>query len=98
MSWSSCYHKPLIDSVGDVSHLHASGTTLVPVSRAPIDGIERFRTRMGWNMPWHSPYGTDFNYSVAVLEWPLTRAGRVGRGETMVFPAMLEPIHASFSC
>lgn len=42
--------------------MHASGTTLVPVSRAPIGGIERFRTRMGWNMPWYSSYGTDFNY------------------------------------
>jgi predicted dithiol-disulfide oxidoreductase (DUF899 family) len=52
----------LIDSVGNLSHLHASDTTLALVSRAPLGSIERFRTRMGWNLPWYSSYGSDFNY------------------------------------
>src|SRR5262249_56314387 len=42
----------LVDSIGDPSHLHASDTTLVLVSRAPYPSIERFRARMGWQLPW----------------------------------------------
>ena len=56
----------LVDSIGDVSHLHACGTTLVLVSRAPYPSIERFRTRMGWRVPWYSSDGSDFNYDFQV--------------------------------
>ena len=52
----------LADSIGDLSHLHACDTTLVLVSRAPIASIERFSKRMGWQVPWYSSYGSDFNY------------------------------------
>ena len=52
----------LADSIGDLSHLHACDTTLVLVSRAPIASIERFKQRMGWQVPWYSSYGSDFNY------------------------------------
>ena len=56
----------LVDSIGDLSHLHASDTTLVLVSRAPIASIERFKTRMGWAVPWYSSHGGDFNYDFHV--------------------------------
>jgi len=56
----------LVDSIGDPSHLHASDTTLVLVSRAPYPSIERFRTRMGWQLPWYSSQGSDFNYDFHV--------------------------------
>jgi len=56
----------LADSIGDPSHLHACDTTLVLVSRAPIASIERFRKRMGWEVPWYSSYGGDFNYDFHV--------------------------------
>jgi predicted dithiol-disulfide oxidoreductase (DUF899 family) len=56
----------LVDSVGDPSHLNASGTTLALVSRAPIASIERFKNRMGWQLPWYSSHGTDFNYDFHV--------------------------------
>jgi predicted dithiol-disulfide oxidoreductase (DUF899 family) len=52
----------LADGIGHLSHLHACGTTLVLVSRAPIASIARFRQRMGWQVPWYSSYGSDFNY------------------------------------
>jgi predicted dithiol-disulfide oxidoreductase (DUF899 family) len=52
----------LADSIGHLSHLHASDTSLVLVSRAPPASIERFRRRMGWAVPWYSSYGTTFNY------------------------------------
>ncbi|MEV7013091.1 DUF899 domain-containing protein [Streptosporangium sp. NPDC051022] len=56
----------LIDNVGHLSHLHASDTTLALVSRAPLAAIERFKTRMGWTLPWYSSYGSDFNYDFNV--------------------------------
>jgi predicted dithiol-disulfide oxidoreductase (DUF899 family) len=52
----------LADSIGHLFHLHACDTTLVLVSRAPIASIERFRKRMGWQVPWCSSAGSDFNY------------------------------------
>jgi predicted dithiol-disulfide oxidoreductase (DUF899 family) len=56
----------LVDSIGDLSHLHACDTTLVLVSRAPYPSIERFRERMGWRIPWYSSYGGNFNYDFHV--------------------------------
>jgi predicted dithiol-disulfide oxidoreductase (DUF899 family) len=56
----------LADSIGNQSHLHACDTTLALVSRAPIESIERFRKRMGWQLPWYSSAGSDFNYDFHV--------------------------------
>ena len=56
----------LVDSIGDLSHLHACDTTLVLVSRAPIASIERFTKRMGWQVPWYSSADSDFNYDFHV--------------------------------
>jgi len=50
------------DNIGHLSHLHACDTTLVLVSRAPSASIKRFRSRMGWAVPWYSSLGSDFNY------------------------------------
>ncbi|MFC7382561.1 DUF899 domain-containing protein [Sphaerisporangium rhizosphaerae] len=52
----------LVDHVGDLRHLNDSETTLALVSRAPLPSIERFRRRMGWQVPWYSSDGGDFNY------------------------------------
>ncbi|MDH2430716.1 DUF899 domain-containing protein [Sphaerisporangium sp. TRM90804] len=52
----------VVDSLGDLRHLHGCDTSLALVSRAPLASIERFRTRMGWNVPWYSSQGSDFNY------------------------------------
>ena len=41
------------DNIGHLAHLHARDTSLVLVSAAPFDEIERFRTRMGWELPWY---------------------------------------------
>ena len=56
----------LVDSIGNTAHLNACGTTLALVSRAPIASIERFRQRMGWQLPWYSSEGSDFNYDYHV--------------------------------
>ncbi|MFL6140082.1 MAG: DUF899 domain-containing protein [Frankiaceae bacterium] len=58
-----CRHCSLLtDGIGSTAHLHALGTTIALVSRAPLDKIVPFRTRMGWDLPWYSSYGSDFNY------------------------------------
>jgi predicted dithiol-disulfide oxidoreductase (DUF899 family) len=51
-----------IDNVGHLSHLHARDTTFVLVSRGPLERLERYRERMGWDIPWYSSLGSDFNY------------------------------------
>jgi predicted dithiol-disulfide oxidoreductase (DUF899 family) len=54
------------DNIGDQSHLRSCDTTLVLVSRAPLASIERFQRRMGWQVPWYSSHGSDFNYDFHV--------------------------------
>ena len=49
------------DSICHLAHLHARDTSMVLVSRAPIEQIEPFRRRMGWTVPWYSSYRSDFN-------------------------------------
>jgi predicted dithiol-disulfide oxidoreductase (DUF899 family) len=44
-----------------IVHLAQRDVTFVAVSRAPLSEIERFRQRMGWQFPWVSSYGNDFN-------------------------------------
>jgi predicted dithiol-disulfide oxidoreductase (DUF899 family) len=47
-------------------HLAVRDTTLAYVSRAPIEKIERYRTKRGWTFPWYSSYGSEFNYDFHV--------------------------------
>lgn len=53
-------------SAGLLAHLHARDTTLAVVSRAPLAKIERYRQSRGWDFPWYSSYGSDFNYDFHV--------------------------------
>jgi predicted dithiol-disulfide oxidoreductase (DUF899 family) len=55
-----------IDNVSHLEHLHARDTSFTAVSRAPLEKLERYRQRMGWTVPWHSSYGSDFNYDFHV--------------------------------
>jgi predicted dithiol-disulfide oxidoreductase (DUF899 family) len=50
-----------VDQVGHLAHFHARDTSFALVSRAPIDKIEAYRTRMGWTIPWYSWFGGDFS-------------------------------------
>ena len=47
-------------------HLGARDTAFAVISRAPLEKIERFKRRMGWNFRWLSSFGTDFNYDFQV--------------------------------
>ncbi|MCU1427532.1 MAG: protein of unknown function thioredoxin family protein [Actinomycetia bacterium] len=53
-------------SAGLLAHLHQRDTTLVVVSRAPLEKIERYKAKKGWTFPWYSSYGSDFNYDFHV--------------------------------
>ena len=49
-----------------VEHLAANNTSFVAVSRAPIEKLVAYRTRMGWTFPWVSSSSTDFNFDFNV--------------------------------
>nr|WP_042193205.1 DUF899 domain-containing protein [Kibdelosporangium sp. MJ126-NF4]CEL20629.1 FIG01124780: hypothetical protein [Kibdelosporangium sp. MJ126-NF4]CTQ89541.1 FIG01124780: hypothetical protein [Kibdelosporangium sp. MJ126-NF4] len=55
-----------LDDIGHLTHLNVRATTFAAVSRAPIDKITRFKARMGWDVPWYSSFGSDFNYDFNV--------------------------------
>jgi predicted dithiol-disulfide oxidoreductase (DUF899 family) len=49
-----------------IPHLAARGTTLVAISRAPLQKLDAFKARMGSTFAWFSSAGNDFNYDYAV--------------------------------
>ena len=61
------------DQIGHLAHLNARDTTLVLVSRAPQAEIERFKARMGWEIPWYT-ITDDFDADHGVDEWHGTNA------------------------
>ena len=58
-----------------IPHLAARDTTLVAVSRAPLEKLEAFKKRMGWTFDWLSSAHNDFNYDYAVSFTPQEIAG-----------------------
>ncbi|MEO5912779.1 MAG: DUF899 domain-containing protein [Luteolibacter sp.] len=51
-----------IDNLGHPSHLHARDVSFAAVSIAQLENIQAYKKRMGWEIPWVSSAGTDFNY------------------------------------
>jgi predicted dithiol-disulfide oxidoreductase (DUF899 family) len=51
---------------GFLEHLHTRDTTYALVSRAPLEKLERYKAAKGWDIPWYSSGGSDFNYDFAV--------------------------------
>ncbi|MGB4067175.1 MAG: DUF899 domain-containing protein [Nitrospira sp.] len=47
-------------------HLAHRDVSFIVVSHAPLVHIEQFRKRMGWNIPWVSSFGSDFNFDFGV--------------------------------
>ncbi|MBL9025976.1 MAG: DUF899 domain-containing protein [Myxococcales bacterium] len=54
----------------NVVHLEHRDTSLVAISRAPLEKLHAFRSRMGWTFPWVSSSGSDFNYDFGVSFTP----------------------------
>src|SRR5215212_3026924 len=45
----------------NVPHLRARDVTTLLVSRAPLEKLQAYKKRMGWNIDWVSTAGNDFN-------------------------------------
>ena len=63
----------MADQVAHLAHLNARDTTFVNVSRAPQADIERWKARMGWEIPWYT-ITDDFDADFGVDEWHGTNA------------------------
>jgi predicted dithiol-disulfide oxidoreductase (DUF899 family) len=55
---------------GALPHLTHHDVSLTAISRAPLDVINAYRSRMGWRFPWVSSYDADFNYDYGVSWTP----------------------------
>jgi predicted dithiol-disulfide oxidoreductase (DUF899 family) len=53
-------------SPGFFDHLHIRDTSYAMVSRAPLAKLEAWKAKKGWDMPWYSSFGSDFNYDFGV--------------------------------
>ena len=62
-----------------VIHLAHRDISLVTVSKAPIEKLEQFRSRMGWTFPWVSAAHTDFgrDYGVSFTDQELASGNTV---------------------
>jgi predicted dithiol-disulfide oxidoreductase (DUF899 family) len=63
---------PVCSSIADtlapqVPHLKARDATLLLTSRAPLEKLIAYRDRMGWDIPWVSGAGNDFNRDLGFL-------------------------------
>ena len=58
-------NSSIADSVnGVLPHLHARDVTFLLVSQAPLEKLQAYKRRMGWNLPWVSTAPTDFNFDL----------------------------------
>ena len=60
---------PVNSSIADtidglLPHLHARDVTFQLVSQAPLDKLQTYRRRMGWQLPWASTERSDFNFDL----------------------------------
>jgi predicted dithiol-disulfide oxidoreductase (DUF899 family) len=77
-------------SPGLLAHLNSRETSFALVSRAPIEKLEAYKAKRGWQLDWYSSLGSDFNYdfqvthdeSVAPIEYNFRTAQElIDRGE-----------------
>lgn len=57
-----------VDALGDLSMLGKRDTSFVLISRAPLAKLEAYQQTKGWNRPWYSSSGSDFNYDFHVTD------------------------------
>jgi predicted dithiol-disulfide oxidoreductase (DUF899 family) len=63
---------PVCSSIADnldvnATHLAARDVKLMLVSRAPLEKLQGYRTRMGWSLDWASTVGSEFNRELGFL-------------------------------
>ena len=55
-----------VNELADLSMLPARDTQFVLISRAPLEKLQAYKARKGWERPWYSSFGSDFNYDFQV--------------------------------
>jgi len=55
---------------GPRPHLEHHDVRIVAVSRAPLDKLQAYKRRLGWQFDWVSSHGSDFNYDFNVSFTP----------------------------
>src|SRR5215213_6288502 len=55
-----------VNELADLSMLPARDTQFVLISRAPLEKLQAYKARKGWDRPWYSSFGSDFNYDFQV--------------------------------
>jgi predicted dithiol-disulfide oxidoreductase (DUF899 family) len=55
-----------VNELADLSMLSARDTQFVLISRAPLAKLQAYKARKGWDRPWYSSFGSDFNYDFQV--------------------------------
>jgi predicted dithiol-disulfide oxidoreductase (DUF899 family) len=58
----------IADNVGHLAHLHARDVTFTMVASATLPEVERYKTRMGWTLPFISAYGSDFQADCGITD------------------------------
>jgi predicted dithiol-disulfide oxidoreductase (DUF899 family) len=53
-------------NAGLIDHLHTRDTSYAMVSRAPIEKLQAWKAKRGWDLPWYSSGESDFNYDFGV--------------------------------
>jgi predicted dithiol-disulfide oxidoreductase (DUF899 family) len=51
---------------GFIVHLNQHDVTMLCVSRAPLEKLQRYKRRMDWEFPWVSSHENDFNFDFGV--------------------------------
>jgi len=57
------------DQVGELAHINARDVTLALLSTAPQSQIQKFKRRMGWEMPWYTAVGDEFQTKRGTTEY-----------------------------
>ena len=81
---SSCTAGTDEISDGFLEHLRIRDTSYAMVSRAPLEKLERWKAKKGWDIPWYSSYGTDFNFDFCVSFEPDRNPGTYNYREVTV--------------
>ena len=71
-----------------IEHLHTRDTSYALVSRAPLEKLERWKAKQGWDLPWYSSYGSDFNVDFGVTIDESQAPGRYNFRSRAEFEAM----------
>lgn len=50
------------EHIPDLRHLRTRDTAMVCISRGPFEKLDAWKQKIGWEFPWYSSEGSDFNY------------------------------------